>query len=406
MGKTAKQPAEESAALSPIDACLARVRSAAAKGKSPLLSVVDVSKTWTYIDYIDLATGTPCLPLEWLYGCRGMMPGRIEKYDGFESRGKSALLYYKFGMAQRNNAFTVLMEAEKAPPTPTFLGSCGADPEKVILLQPGSAAGCIEELKKITTELRKVDPEKQFPIVIGIDSVSSLAEQEIDPVTGEVDPKAAGGGIGSTAREFSKFFRNNMAFLEENKIFLIGVGQYRSKISTGQTFGYQSPQDQLSTLAEKPWKFHASWRVEMSLNSNKEQNDKGVDMVTLTMHKSKMGRTKGHKMTVAMHAGNGGWDFTPANIQLLFKSFSPFKAGEYTDSGSGYYTHIAVAGGKKLRGPDFVASFYQNQELLMACRDKLRVYGFGLPFESDYSRHDPEIDDDGAEEFPEVPSGL
>jgi RecA/RadA recombinase len=371
---------------SSLDACLARVKESAKKAKKPLSTIVDVANTWTYIDFVDTMTGTPCLPLEWIYGCRGMMPGRVEKYDGFESRGKSALLYLKFAMAQRRGAFTVLLETERASPTPTFIGSCGADPEKVIIMQPATASECVENLKSVVVALRKEDPKGVYPIVVGIDSISGLADAEMDPVTGEAGD---GGGIGATAREFSAFFRNHLPFLEDNKVFLIGVGQYRSKISTVKTFGYVSPQDQLASLADKPWKFHASWRLDMSISSNAEQNAKGLDVITLSMLKSKMGRTKGHKTALISQPGAGGWDFTPANIQLLFKGNSPFEPGTYTDSGNGYYTHVELEGGKKLRAPEFVAAFYANADLLNRCRNALRVYGFGLPFEKDYGSAGP-----------------
>jgi hypothetical protein len=83
--------------------------------------------------------------------------------------------------------------------------------------------------------------------------------------------------------------------------------------------------------------------------------------------------------------GETRWDFTQANIDLLFGPNCPFKPEHYK-SGGGWYNHSALTGGKSVHKAEFIDLFYDHEELLMETREALRIRGFGFKFETDYDR--------------------
>ena len=89
--------------------------------------------------------------------------------------------------------------------------------------------------------------------------------------------------------------------------------------------------------------------------------------------------------------GEPVWDWTQANIDLLFGPNCPFDLDQYK-SASGWYSHTELNEGKSMRAEEFVDKFYESEELVQRVREKLRIRGFGFAFETDYDRVQADAD--------------
>ena len=350
-----------------------------AKAESRLMRASDMPSTWRYIDFIDVKTGTPCLPLEFLFGTRGMLTGRVLHVTALEATGKSSFLSMLYGAAQRTGgAWIHHNESEAAPTPPDFMASLGVDPSKMLIEQPGSVTQCLQHAKDLIQRIRReVDPEKKFPIITGIDSVSALASGDVDVETGEVDGDST--SLGKHAREFSKFFREDLDFFDRQDAVLISTAQLKANIVTGPG-AFAAPKT--TSVAEGAFKYHASWIVNMTHADLKDQSGQSVgERVMATTKKNKLAG-KGRTIEMHLYRDGRGWDMTQANVNLLCGSFSPFP-DEFKSAG-GWYSHPQLGTGQNMRKEEFVAAFYANEELVHRCREALRIRGFGFEFESKY----------------------
>ena len=363
-----------------------------------------------YLDFMDLRTGTPCLPLEYFFGTRGLIGGRVFTVVAMEAVGKSTLLTQFYGMGQRSadgGAWANHLEAEKTPSPPDFIASLGCDPSKMLITQPPDVQHCLDYVTEYISTIRtKLDPTKKLMIIMGIDSVSALAGEMTDDETGAT---SGGQGIAPHSRAVSEFFRDKLGYIEHNDAILLFTGQKKSKVESG---GFGGGEKKSTYIAEGTIKFHSSWIVEMYKQKLEEgENNVVGDRIQATMEKNKLA-PKGRKIEMWLYRDGRGLDMSKANINLLFSNTSPFEAGTSGTSGNGYYWHNQVMGGKKLRKDEFVHGFYQNTELVQWCREKLRIRGFQFKFEMEYpigpASAEPAEDDSepGIEEFDHGPASA
>lgn len=362
-----------------------------------------------YLDFMDLRTGTPCLPLEYFFGCRGLIGGRVFTVVAMEAVGKSTLLTQFYGMGQRSpdgGAWVDHIEAEKTPSPPDFIASLGCDPNKMLVTQPPDVeSGLAHVTEYISTIRTKLDPTKKLMIIMGIDSVSALAGEMTNDETGV---SSGGQGIAPHSRAVSEFFRDKLGYIEHNDAILLFTGQKKSKVESG---GFGGGEKKSTYIAEGTIKFHSSWIVEM-YKQKLEEGDNNVvgDRITATMEKNKLA-PKGRKIEMWLYRDGRGLDMSKANVNLLFSNTSPFEAGTFSASG-GWYRQDEVRGGKNLHKDEFIHEFYQNTELVQRCREKLRIRGFKFKFEMEYpigpASAEPAEDDSqpGIEEFDHGPKGA
>lgn len=364
-----------------IDTLLARAQKEAEKsplGLVRLKRVSELHKDWKYLDFADLSGGQkrPCLLFEFLFGTRGMMPGRVCKLDAEEATGKSSMLYLLYGMFVANGAFVINYETERSEMPPDRAAHLMRyAPNKVLQYKPGDVEDCLDHIKKELIELRtNLDPECRIPIVVGIDSVSALGGGGgLDADTIEIAENK--GGIGSHSRKFSEFFRDNLDFMEAKNVILLATGQLKEKFSKmpGLPGGK-------TTIAEGTFKFHSSWVARMSRASMPQDKGDG-DVITVKITKNKLAPKR--TGTLDLYRDSRCWDLTRTTVQLLFSSFSPFKPGTFSGSG-GWYKHEEINKGKALHDAEFLNELYGNQDLLMRCREAWQVRGFGFRFEDDF----------------------
>lgn len=336
----------------------------------------------TYLDFRDPKTGTPCLPLEWMFGTRGMITGRLLNMVAEEAVGKTSLVMMFLGMFQKTaDCYTIYAETEETPLPPDRILELGADPTKILLNDPLSMRACMENMVEVVKDIRnQVDPEMVHAIVNCIDSVSSLSEKELDRESGEEDGNE---GTAQHAREFSKFFRSKLDYLAHQKCALITTVQ--EKESIGMSFGAKSSK---SYLAMRPIKFHSSWILELINITNKEviEDAEFEQCIRMRCTKNKLA-VKGRTVDVMMFRDQRGWDFSMANKHLLFGSYSPFEPGTYSQH-KGLYMHDRIKSktGARVRWAEFLERFYQDEELVMQCRENLKIRGFGFDFESRFQQ--------------------
>jgi RecA/RadA recombinase len=357
----------------------------------------NTTKQWRYIDFCDPNTGLPNLALEYLFGSRGLITGRIVKYEGESHVGKTSMVLLHYGMAQkdRDGVYACHFETESAPLPQDFLHVLGCDPHELLVEQPGSLGNCLDRIEYVIKQLRTdIDPEKKYPVLFGIDSISALGEIGGDPdgydkkVEEKEKKKVKGGGVGYHSRLFSKFFRNQSAFLDWNDAAIIMTAQSRADISMdGNPFA--SKQSKTTHLAAAPTGFHSTWSVEVDGKNWWDDDTKSVigEVITLTCRKNKVGpknrRVEVHLRQEASPGNPAGWDFTMAQLDVM-RRFDVF-AKDFSNAG-GYYKHPRVNGGKAIRTDvkAFVEAVLKETDFVMEIREAMNVRGFGFAFESKY----------------------
>ena len=381
-------------------------------------TIQQMQDEWRWIDFIDPRTNLPCLLLEWLWGSRGMLAGRLLKIEAEEGVGKSSYLNLQYGMAQRtSNAWCVHAESEGATHPADFIASFGCDPSKIITLRLAKrsidecfnkldwATYCIRKQKKNEEDTKIIDPQMAFPIVAGVDSVSGFgtaANMEDD----DTDLETGGGGLGLHSRFLSQWFRDRWSLLEQRGVLLATIAQQREKINTGPTFpGGPPKQSGPTTLAARPLNYHASYRLEMKSTPLRipETPQQIGEVVTLSVTKNKLS-PKGKKAVVNL-IWNYGFDLTTATIEklaalspIMLKSGSVFSVA----AESGGWLNVPALFDKKLRYSveswpqvcyDTLCNLYNRQDLLMEIREALAIRGFGFDFERNYQLSPAEVED-------------
>ena len=409
----------------PFSSMMAGLNARAKKGKNTATfgRLSDEAAKGRWIDFCDPKTGMPCLALEWLWGARGFQTGRILKIEAEEGVGKSSFLMLMYGAAQKTvGAWCMHFEGELAKAPPDFMASYGCDPRRI--LSPDltgdnlSIEGCFSAIDETTMQMRSsqpgMDPEKKFPIVAGVDSVSSfgaaknMEEKDTDTTS----------GIGVHSRFLSGWFRDRWGHLSDRDTFLMIIAQLRSKIDTGPSFpGSRPKQGETTTLAARPLDFHSSARLEISTNPLKLKEppySQYGDTVTFKTTKNKLS-PKGKVLKLPL-IWDQGFDMTSATIELL-KGLAPITlvngqqftidqrgAGSLggvklhipmlSDEGLHYFPNYLPGDLDKRRTNDELLSrLYSNSELLMGIREALRIRGFGFAFETNYMPSEEEVAD-------------
>jgi RecA/RadA recombinase len=349
-----------------------------AQDSSRVFKAANLPNSWRYIDFCDVAKNRPCLPLEWLFGSRGLISGRVLKYEAEEATGKSSSIFMNYGMAQRmteGGIYACHFETEAAPPPPDFMAQLGCDPRQVIVIRPKTVEDCLDTAEGFIKNIRSsIDPEAKHPIYVSIDSISSLGSVEVELNS---DDKGEA-SLGYHARHFSKWFRDKLDLLEKADAVMIASAQLKANIKTMP--GSYGPMQ--TTIANAPFAYHSTWIVKLNHSKIDEAGRTG-EKITYFMKKNKVS-APGKKIQIKLYHDTG-WDFTDATTTLLFGADTPFEVGTY-GAGGGWYRHEEINEFKNMRAADFLDAFYENENLLARVREALKIRGFGFSFETDYER--------------------
>ena len=362
---------------------------------------------WRYIDFVNPVLNTPCLALEYLFGSRGAVLGRLMKLEAPFGVGKSSFMFYMYGCAQRCcNAFTYHMETEAAEPPPDFIASFGADPTDLMVELPKSVERCLERIDTFICSVRggfggtigetgkasktkfvnALDKDKQAPIVIGIDSISGLGLN--DTVDLDVMDATKTAAIGKHARILSKFFQERTTRLKDTDTLLMMAAQVKAKISTGYT---PPGQKTTATIADTAIGYHATWVLEMS--SSKYDDDvegsptfgKNIgEKITIKTTKNKVS-DKAKQITLYL-VRNKGFDLVKTDAKFLISDDgSPFTGADDMPKRYGGGVIFKPLSEKRFESEaEFLKALYADTGMVLALREKMRIRGFGFPFETDY----------------------
>lgn len=358
--------------------------------KNRVYAGTKANEQFKYLDFWDMVRDRPCLPLEYVYGTRGLMTGKLIKYEAKEGDGKSSSIFMNYGMFQRKGgAYIVHLESEEAPPPPDFMHHLGCNPEEILIEHPTDVENCFDRIEEWMKKIRSdIDPKKEHPIVLSVDSISGLAGK--DP---NAKKQSGGDSLSMHSRAISKWFRDKGELLTTNEVLLMCSGQLKANIKINSFGGGGGRKSKESvTIAEAPIAYHATWVVELYHTRYwvEGTGDMG-EVITIKCIKNKQGdpnrQAKVRLLRPKFADGGVGWDWDQANKDLFFGNPTT-KAmcwpNDEAVSAGGWYKHKDIQDNKNLRWDVFIEELYKNEKILMEVRNNLRIRGFGLPFETAY----------------------
>ena len=358
---------------------------------------------WTYVDFCDPKTGLPCLPLEYLFGMRGYLCGRVLKWEADEGVGKSSLSLLSFGMGQKTkNAWCMQLESEDAEMPENRIWDLGCDPARMWRNPVTELVKCFEDINTFTRAIRDThDPNKTRPIMIVVDSISNLAENEMDDDILKKDSDASlldqvdftKNQPGKHARFLSQWFRNGgTALLKKKDVFLMLVGQLKNTIPMGPT-SYLPPEKK--TLGGAAVNFHSTFRVQVQASKLLEKEKQVGDTITMYTEKNKIAPRR-KRVSFDLYTV-GGFDLMSGVIGCLTQSHDGHGEKLFdVKLNGGWYTWSELSD-KNMRAPDLAEKLYAHQDLLMSVRERMRIYGYGFDFEKKYGIEQAEADFDKTE---------
>jgi RecA/RadA recombinase len=376
-------------------------------------TVADAANDWRWIDFADPKTGVPSIALEWLWGARGMLAGRMLKIEAEEGVGKSSYMMLMYGAAQKtSDAWCVHAEGELATAPLDFIASFGVDPARIMApeFEVRAIDECFNKLDWVHSKIRRkpksasdtdiIDPDMAFPIVTGVDSVSSFGSAANMDDDGE-ELSTGGGGLGLHSRFLSQWFRDKWSIQAKRDVFLMVITQLREKISTGfQPHG--APKNETTTLAARPLNYHCSFRLRMRSNvlrhkDGPEINQPYGELVTFVTTKNKLSK-KGKQIQIPL-IWDHGFDLNTATVNLM-NTWGPVQlpgGGVFElKKKPGGWMDVPVLQDKAFRTgseEEILNRIYANESLLMELREALRIRGFGFKFETDYQPSEAEVED-------------
>ena len=389
-------------------------------GGSSIQSASELMRSWKFVDFFNPKTGLPSIALEWLYGARGLLAGRIIQFRAKYSKGKSSFMYLMYACAQkRHDAYCLHVETEGASAPADYIAAFGADPSALAVDEIESLEECIEKIDTVICTIRggfdgmisdegrklktrfteALDAENTCPIVIGIDSLSSLgikAGVGVDVMDAGDTPQ-----ISYHSKKLREYFRNRVGRFRDTQTLLMLASHETSKIEMGKrSFGGGADK---TSLAQDAIAIHATYGADLD---NRPWMDKAAgkqvgDIVTMYTFKNKLS-PRNRRLELYLVSGQG-FDLTKTDVEFLMNHpASPFavpeQEGEVKEKKplyrSAHGIHCKALSDKPFKSDEeFLRAFYANEELLKGFREVLRIRGYGLEFESRYAPPDVDAED-------------
>lgn len=372
----------------------------------------DLMKNWRYIDFINPALNMPTLALEWFFGGRGLLAGRITKLQAKYGVGKSSFMWLVYASAQAFDSYCYHIESEAAPPPPDFIWSFGCDPSKLVTEQPKSLEQCLEFIDQVVAEIRggmggginpatgrqqktkftdPLDPNMEVPIVIGVDSVSALGLETA--VETDILDMRSSAALAKHSRIIGEYFRNRSDRFKQTQSLIMMAAQEKAVINTGGPFAHAAGNKSTSTLADSPIGFHSTYVVEMRNNKYVDKST-GTDLgerITCFTTKNKL--SPKHRTIELYLVRDRGFDLVKTDMDFLVSHPASPLAGSIGRSSHGVKSDLVDNAKWYKDDIEFLRKFYTNEDLVMTCREKLRIRGFEFAFETKYMPSKEEIED-------------
>lgn len=382
-------------------------------------------KEQQWIPFLDPITGTPCLTLSFLAGCKGVPVGRIAQLRASYSAGKSSFLYYMYACATRGRsegdekAWIGHIETEGAPNPPDYISRFGLDPNAFLYMSANSLGAVFTTLDSFvcgvrggfggsigdTGRLRKttftnpIDPTNRFPIILGVDSFSALGDKK--EASQDVLDISSSGAMAYISRELRRYLRDRQQRFARCNATLFVTSLETAKVATGPMC-YGGPQK--SALGQEALAGAMSFGFDVS---DKPWKESGVTLGSIQTLKTFKNKFAPRYRAIEMFRKDlGGYDIIETDCNFLLNHpESPFAPGKllnqeggralYRDAGG---IHCPMLNEKAYKSKeDFLHAIYDNEDILMTILEGLRVRGYDFDFETkDF--YLPEQDDDDQEE--------
>jgi len=168
--------------------------------------------------------------VDYLTNNRGIPAGRLVEIVGEVSVGKSITALYILSIIQKIKGAAIYIDFEHTFNKEFAEKVAGFDTENALILQPEYLEDAFKIIIEITQDLKKVSNDKLIGFVI--DSIAAA------PLKSEVEDLAnTQNNIAEKARMLSLMLRKITSFIDDTKIVLVFVNQFREKI--GSIFGHQ-----------------------------------------------------------------------------------------------------------------------------------------------------------------------
>lgn len=418
MAKATKKPLVTTP-MSNVSRLIAQMKEA--NGDSSITTVSAAMNSWRYLDFLNPQAKLPCLTLEWLFGARGLLAGRIMQLRATFSKGKSSFMYLQYAAAQALSAgFCLHIETEGAGSPADYVASFGCNPHELMMQEIESLEECMAKVDEIICRIRggfdgtisaegrelktkftdPIDPGKASPILIGIDSLSSLGTEA--GVGLDIADATKTGQISFHTNKLREYFRNRVGRFRDTQALLMITSHETAKIETGFKKSFGGPQK--TSLAQEAIGIHGTYGIDLDLKAwNDENRGRIGDIVSIKTFKNKISpRGRGIELFLAW---NQGFDLikTDANF-LLNHPASPFTKEQLYRHGRGI-TCKPLGEKPYPNEEELIRALYDNKDLLASIRETMRIRGFGFDFERRYQDlPDAEEPDDGvAGSTPAVP---
>lgn len=368
-----------------------------------------VMNNWRYIDFMNPSAQLPSISLEWLFGARGLLAGRIMQLRAKFSKGKSSFMYLQYGAAQlMSKAFCLHIETEGAGAPADYIASMGCNPNDLMVAEIPSLEDCLSKVDEVVCQIRggfgggvsaegratktkftdPIDPNNESPIVIGIDSLSSLGmESGVDVDIADISSSAQ---LSYHTRKLREYFRNRVGRFRDTQTLLMLTSHETAKIETGgkRGFGASAGGDK-SSLAQEAVGIHATYGVDLNSTPywDKSIGKQVGDIVKMRTFKNKLSpRFRDLDLYLVW---NAGFDLIRTDVEFLMNhSASPFAPQEGKEKQ--LYAHAHGITCKPLSDKpfktqeDFLRALYGNTDYVMSLREQLRIRGCGFAFETKY----------------------
>jgi len=372
-----------------------------------------------YVDVWNPTKDLPSIAMEYLIGAKGWLAGRICQERATFSKGKSSFMYLQYAAAQkRHGAYCMHVETEGAASPADWVASFGCDPEELIMVESKSLDECLGLVDETVCEIRggfggmagesgkmaktkftdPLDPDMEHPILIGIDSLSQLAQE--DKVNQDVADMSRAAQPGQMARKMREWFRLRVQRLHQTQACLFLTTHETQKIATGPA-AFAGPQK--TAVAQEAVGISATYAYDVRVSKWKDNRTGDIlgNETTLTCFKNKWSGDKfgGAVREVQLYLDLGhGFDLVHSDVEFLLKhANSPFaeKAGLFDRNQVPVRTSAGIKcpllSDKTYKSEeDFLRAFYANADLFMGCRQALRLRGFGFDFETSWKNQPAE----------------
>lgn len=409
-----KKELTPSAPVSKQAALLQRLK----ENNASISSAAQLMQNWRYIDFVNPKAKLPCISLEWLFGARGLLAGRIAQMRAKYSKGKSSFMYLEYAAAQlMSNAFCLHIETEGAASPSDYIASFGCDPNNLMVGELSSLEDCLAKVDEVICQVRggfgggtnadgrqiktkfndPIDPKLESPIVIGIDSLSSLGAQS--GVDTDIADVGATSSLMYHTRKLREYFRDRVARFRDTQTLLMLTSHETAKIEMGKRgFGGGGGGNDKSSLAQEAIGIHATYGMDFESSPywDKAAGVQLGDVVKIRTFKNKL--SPRYRQLELYLVTSQGFDLVKTDVEFLMSHpASPFapKDGEKI-----LYRHSQGITCKLLSDrsfksdEEFLRAFYGNQDLVMSTRERMRIRGCGFAFETQYQAQLDEAGED------------